>query len=214
LAALIFVTACHQDDEPFMPIFFTEQVNFSDLKVGQQSFYRAYQADCSDMNGTFEWTGDTLVLEVTGTASDLILRESFTKGSPIMNGQVIPPPPVEYPVSNIDEGVLLPERSASRLFYFYANDTLRLNPSHDITLQQDECFLTSESGVFVGNDIGYLPLFEVGEVKVAEKTAVSCEPLIELDGYLIHDDEKLYVSHIVDLLDLQSTIRGWHLIED
>jgi len=205
MAGLMLLTACRKNDDPEI----STQVNFSNLKVGQKSLYRAYRADCNDMNGTFEWAGSTLVLEVKGSGSDLVLRESFIK-SP----DVIPPPPVEYPVSNIDEGVLLPERSASQLFYFYANDTLRLNPSHDITLQQDECFLTSESGVFVGNDIGYVPSFEVGDVKVAEKTAVSCEPLIELDGYLIYDDENLQISHVVDLLGFESTIHGWYLIEN
>ncbi len=206
MLGLICLAACQQDDDP-RPT--TEQVNFSNLKVGQKSLYRAYKANCNDMNGTFEWTENTLTLEVVGSASNLVLRESFME-SP----DVTPPLPVEYPVIKIESGILLPQRQASRLFYFYANDTLRLNPSHDITLQQDACFLTSESGVFVGNDIGYLPLFEVGDVKVAGKTVVSCEPLIELDGYLIHDDEKLQVSHVVDFLGLQSAIRGWHLIEN
>lgn len=193
ITGLILLTACRQDDKPFMPTFFNDQVNFSDLKAGQQSLYRAYQADCADMEGTFEWTEDTLVLEVMSGESGLFLQESFTKYSPSYNEAQ---PTVQYPISSINDGVLLPERSASQLFYFYANDTIRLNPTHDVTLEQDVCLLKNNDDVFIGNDIGYVPSFKIGEVEQEEKTAVSCEPFFELDGYLIYDNEQLHVSHV------------------
>ena len=95
MAGLILLTACRKNDDPAI----STQVNFSDLKVGQKSLYRAYQADCNDMNGTFEWTESRLTLEVVGSASDLVLRESF-----IESPDVILPPPVEYPVIKIESG--------------------------------------------------------------------------------------------------------------
>ena len=209
LAGLLLLTGCKQDDtiEPT-----PAQVNFSNLIVGQKSFYRAYSvSDCANVNN-FEWTGDTLVLEVLGTSSGVVLQDVLTEYSPSFNEET---DPVQYPVSHIMEGVLLPERLQSALFYFYASDTLRINPTHDVTLQQDECFLMNNDNVFIGNDIGYLPSFEIGEVRQQEKTAVSCEPWLELDGYLIYD-KYLHVSHVASFNDIFPfmTVSGWCLLED
>ncbi len=210
MVGLMLLTACKQDDtiDPG-----STQVDFSNLKVGQKSFYRAYRIDdCSDVS-SFEWTGDTLVLEVRGTTSDLLLHESLTEYSPTFDAET---PAEQYPVSRIAEGVLLPERLQSQLFYFYDNDTLRINPVHDITLQQDGCLLTDNDNIiFVGNDIAYLPLFEIGEIRQQEKTVVSCEPWLELDGYLIYD-EYLHVSHRAFFSDTPpfTTVGGWCLLEE
>ncbi len=206
LLLLIFsllLLACNKDEHTD-PV--SSQVDLVNLEVGQKSFYRSYKATCSDGISDFAWRGTTLILEVTENDGQLFFEESFTDDSAINI------PPVSYPVTVIDGGILIPDRDESLLFYFYANDTIRLNPEHDVILEQDGCFVIQDSTPFVGNDIGTIPLFQVGEVRETNKTIVSCEPFAQLDGYLIYDNH-LRVSHVIYMDVFDSTVSGWHLLE-
>lgn len=194
------------------------EINLSDLKEGQKSRYKKYISTCSDIDGNFEFTGDILVVEVISENGQLLLKEYLTEDSPMfIDGSF--KETYTYPVEGGGERLLIPDRLNSALFYFYGNDTIQLNPSQKVNLKQEGCSLMLNDNLFNGNDIGFVPSFEIGGVKQKEKIAVSCVPTIQLDAYLFYDQYQLYMSHTATLVwDLDGTqssdqITGW-ILED
>ena len=62
-------------------------VDLSDLKVGQRSTYMRYSSNCEDTE-VFEFTGDTLILEVDKNDDGYMFREYLTASSPLfIDGQ-------------------------------------------------------------------------------------------------------------------------------
>ncbi|MEM7375262.1 MAG: hypothetical protein AAF587_42095 [Bacteroidota bacterium] len=199
-----------QDDPPPVPIpgaVPTDWVDFSNLKIGQTTTFILYLSDCSQLEEEFTFTGDTLVLEVIDQNGQLHLQESLTRGS---SGYEPSNEAVRYPVESKDGIALLPDRQSSSLFFFYANDTLRLNPTQTEPLKQDGCQLVLDKAPFIGNDIGFVSDFAFGDVHLKEKIAVSCEPYFDLDAYLLYDARHLYMSHKI----MEERILGWIALQD
>jgi len=197
LSLCILLSSCKKDDDNINPIN-QDPVILSSLEAGQTSHYVRYHMQCGDAPG-FEWTLDTLVLEVIkNDVDEYFLQESLTPHSPMfLNGGF--QEPVRYQVRPINDGLLIPQRESSALFFFYANDTLRLAPVHDVTLTQDACKLQQDSQPFIGNDIGFIPNLEYGSIRIEDQTVVSCEPFFNLDAYLVYADNQLNMSHVVTL---------------
>lgn len=193
------------------------EINLSNLQEGQTSRYVGYTSQCADMDALFEYTGDTLIVRVLKENDDFYFEESYSPHSKtIQNGRVIEP--IRYPV--IEEGgkLVLSERTRSRLFNFYGSDDLHLSVKSKLpTLFQNGCRLELRGNPFVGDDITKLNSFKIGPLQVYQKIAVSCVPMIDIDGYLIYDSRQLLMSHrIVEASFNGSTsdgIGGWWLID-
>ncbi len=213
---LAIITACNKKDDdtnpPLPPSVDPDPVQLSALEAGQQSMYVRYYLDCTDPDNSFAWTNDTLLLEVERKEGGLQLQESLTPESPMfLNGQF--QEPVEYPVETENGYILLPDRSNSALFFFYANDTIHLDPVHDVELVQNDCALLQDNNPFIGNDIGMVEDFRIGPIHHQEITAISCEPFFNLDAYLLYSKDHLHTSHVFTFDTLSVAVFGWHLLK-
>lgn len=210
---------CEKEPQIIDPIVPKDgQIDFSKLQAGQESFYMYYESNCEDLDGNFKFSGDTLSLRIVEGDGNFFMEESYTPGSPIYIGGN--DQKVRYPL--IDRGGLLelPERGGSQVFNFYGSDSLHLVQETPVELKQNGCLVDIKDETFKGDEIGALPHFVLGannEVEVKDKIAVSCIPMIDVDGYLIYDQHQLHISHIVmtsTFNDITETfVRGWCLVE-
>jgi len=213
----LFVFSCSpKEEDPFLPPNTDNRVDFSNLQEGQLSSFIRYTTKCDDLNDSFEYTQDTLLLEVIKQNGNLFFKEMVTLNSPLYTSGAFVNP-VTYPVTASEDNIYIPERSASSLFFFYENDYIYLNPKHDMDLIQEGCRLLQDGQPFIGNDIGAVASFEVGNIKISDKTSISCEPLEDLDAYLIYDNKHLQVSHVIIQEGLigwsEETVYGWKALE-
>lgn len=209
----LYFTNCEKEPATTTPPPDSQSVDFSNLKAGQKSVYERYTTVCGALGTEFKRTGDILNLEVLEEEGQLYFKESLTPESPLVIDGTITEP-YTHEVSSKEAYMLIPERAGSLLFYFYANDTIGLNPNHDVTLKQEDCRLVLGEEPFIGNDIGWLEQFEVGDVEQKDKTVISCEPFEDLDAYLFYDSKQLYVSHVVTFGWAGNSVNGWVLKED
>lgn len=186
-------------------------VSFAAPEVGQKSLFLRYTTTCQQLNKDFAFTGDTLILEVIEKSGQIHLRESLTPTSPMfVDGSF--QQPIEYSLTSTGDYALIPDRWNSALFYFYGNDTLRLNYPPDVTLVQDACKLVLSGTPFIGDEVGFVKSFEFGDIKQKDKTVVSCIPVMfQLDAYLVSDAQHLYMSHTIinDMGPNQDQVSGW-----
>lgn len=218
LGLVVLTLACSKDDIQG-PIVITEPVpegsiNWAAPEAGQRSLFFNYTTQCDDLDGAFEFIGDTLVVEVIEENGQQLLKEQMTEHSiSVINGN--PNDPIVYPITCDGEKVLIPERENSALFFFYGNDTLRLTTPMDVSLQQQDCKLFHNDNLFIGDDIGFVESFQMGEVEKKSKVAVSCVPIVNVDAYLIYDRQQLHVSHVIYtstfMGDVTYSIQGWML---
>ena len=119
---------------------------------------------------------------------------------------------VRYPVyEDAGQKIRIPERFNSALFFFYGNDTVTLAPQDRVNLVQNDCRLMLGNNNFIGNEFGLVNDFQVGNINIQDKTAVSCIPVIfDLDAYLMYDQNQLYLSQSVDF---DGVTNGWVLLE-
>lgn len=181
-------------------------LDLSNPKEGQKTYYQMYQSNCENLEKDFEYPGDTLVVEVMKKNGEWIMAEYLTDYSTTEG-----PRDTTYNLFvPMDAYVLLPNRWTSRLFYFYGNDTLNLKPNNRSNLIQNSCRLEISGETFVGNEIGKLDQFELPNLKLKNKTAVSCVPMIfAMEGYLIYDQNDLYASHTIFANTDEDQIVGW-----
>jgi len=209
---ILFLVSCTPDDdhEAPKPIDVLVDVNMSDLSSGQHSYYLGYTGSCFTPSQT-ELTGDTLILSVSQENGSLQINERLTQGSPNYDTFSF----TSYPVEKRFGYVLLPERSTSSLFYFYANDTIWTSKSSEYDVTQSNCFLEDSSGqLFEGNAITHVDAFDFGPGRVEDKLAISCEPFFELDAYLLYDQENIHLSHVIDYNSFDGPlIQGWSLLD-
>jgi hypothetical protein len=222
ICVLVVLSACTKDNDPIIDISHPvpeNALNLSDLKEGQKSLFIKYISTCDSLEEKFEYTRDTLVVEVVKQAGDLYLKEYFTEHSPMYLDTFISNEPIYYPITGIENNVLIPERVNSSLFYFYGNDTIRLNRQHDVNLVQQGCKLMIDSNPFIGDEIGVVQNFQFGAIDVKNKTVVSCVPpmILNTDAYLIYSNEQLFLSHTVTIVEFWGSIveyiAGWELLE-
>jgi len=204
IVLLLALISCDEQVEPDNLNIHPDNINLKDLQAGQRSYFLRYQGTC-DFPVTASYTGDTLLLEVSSDEDGLYLSESFTPGSPLYKQNAAK---VTYPVELTEEYLLLRDRMASALFFFYGNDTLRTDVGDRIPLSQSGCRILLDNEIFIGEEIGSITDFRIGAVRRNNLTAVSCVPMIlELDAYLMYD-EYLHISHMVTTTD---NISGWVL---
>jgi len=84
------MASCTKKDDPIIDPIFDEPnpipenaINLSDLKAGQQSFFVKYISTCDSLEEKFEYTRDTLIVEVVEQGGMLLLKEHYTKHSPM-----------------------------------------------------------------------------------------------------------------------------------
>lgn len=177
-------------------------VNLLDPKPGQQSYFLRYTNECGNYESKFALTGDTLIWEIYESAGELFARERLTPGSP-----AFPALEVTYPLESIDDNLVLKEHWSSQLFFFFGNDTLRLQKSTNASLSQEGCRISVADTLFLGNEVAKLARFETGPYTLEDKIAASCIPLImDIDAYLIYEPKRLYASHAVYM---GGSVNGW-----
>jgi hypothetical protein len=186
-------------------------IQLNDLQEGQVNRYLRYTADCSDPEGSFAFTGDTLVVEMRQTTEGLTFHEEFTPGSTEMGGLE----PSQTLVISEDGFILIPERQLSYLFFFYGNDTIFLEKPEDLNLNQGECFIEYANGdPFIGEEIGFLPDFTYGSIRHQNNRIVSCvPPILNLDAYLVYTNEELKMSHTLTNNFTSYLIDGYTLLK-
>ena len=189
------------------------RIDFSDPQEGQISYYKRYMKQCD--YESFGYTKDTLIVRVLKQGEDFYFEENLTEGSPMKSAGFFEQP-FTYKVQSLGDDLLVPQREGTQLFYFYGNDTIRLNPQHDVDLVQNECYVLQEGDNFIGDDIGFIENFKIGEVEENKKTMVSCVPMVlEVEAYLVYDQRQLYISHVIfrDEFFDQTSAAGWELLE-
>ena len=205
IPTFLLLSACTKDDDnqsnPETP---KNYVSLKSPKIGQQNMYVQYKKECAQ-DDSFQYTGDTLLLTVAEVGPTTILIESFTEGSTNLSEME----DATYPLYSYENYILIPEREASWLFFFYGNDTIHLNREADVELTQDNCVLAYLNGEpFIGNEIGSITSFEIGDIAITNKSAISCVPVImDIEAYLIYDEKGIEVSSTMDLLG--SNLSGW-----
>ncbi|MEM7109301.1 MAG: hypothetical protein AAF519_13840 [Bacteroidota bacterium] len=176
----------------------TTGIDLSDPEVGQTMRYLRYESHCNQND--FEFSGDTLNVEIVEDKGLLYLKEYFTPGSVLEADTSL------TRLEKRDGYILVKERFQSPLLYFYGNDSLFFNKPITANLQQWQCRLEIDAEPFVGDEIGQLDRFEFGDILIENKLGVSCIPLIfELDGFLVYDSEFLYLSHTIS----EDTVQGF-----
>ena len=217
LGLAVFIAVSCTDNEKDNLIFPDEpdrsRVNLFSPTPGQETMYLGYQQSCDSAD--FRWTGDTLVTQIVEEGGELYISEQFTPGSPSYQGAGSA---VVYPISTKSGVVTLPQRQSSALFNFYGSDNIYLQPSDRIKLEQTGCLIATNDSIFIGDDIGRIGRFEIGEISIKDKTAVSCVPVIDIDAYLIYDKYQLYMSHKVSSSSfwgqpLGTDVWGWVMVE-
>lgn len=184
-------------------------ISFSSPSEGQKTYFQRYTSTCDNLNLDFEFTGDTLVVELVRNTDEYYLSESFTANSPLyQQGNTTS---VAHKIVFKDDFVLVPERNSSTLFFFYGNDTIHINPAQKEVMTQSACRIDFKGQTFIGNEIGSINSFQLGPLIENNKTVISCVPnWIQLEAYLIYDENKLLMSHTVSS---DGTVSGWHHID-
>jgi len=200
--SLLLLFACSKEEEGPQKEFGTGKVNFSDLKIGQQSTYVHYAGICIDdppIPGIDIPLGDTLILEVVDMNDRVItLSERMSEGSTLYQAGLTRT--VEYNMVEHEDFLLIPIRDSSALFYFYANDTIHLRPRTTINLEGATCFLSNADTIFTGDDIGIINDFRVFDKVLEEQIAVSCLPPFIFtfeSAYLLYTTGGLTCSYTV-----------------
>lgn len=226
-ASILIFSTCKKNEptieETPRIIYGTGEVDFSDLRVGQKTSYERQVGVCQGVTDSSiamlfpSLAIDTIILEVIDMDfNTVVFSERFSSGSLFYQngatGSFI------YDVITEDDFLLIPERDDSPLFYFYANDTLKLQPSNAIELTQNSCILLTSDSTFIGNDIGTVKEFEFFDKNLENQYAVSCLPsaLAVEDGYLVYDKNGLNISYTISESDPISgfqTVEGWKQID-
>jgi len=74
--SLAAIACSKEDDEDLLPQ--DTGVRLSALREGQQSMYLRYKTNCAFVNDSFQFTADTLMLEVIRENDQLFFKESLT----------------------------------------------------------------------------------------------------------------------------------------
>lgn len=205
---LIFFSSCRDNDEGQASFTIDKPINFQSLEVGQKMAFVNYKSQCVDISSEVDFGGDTIILEVmiNHDNEEFVISEYYTPYSESVVD--ITPVAIQYSIHTEGDFIRIPERFNSQIFWFYANDTIRLQPENTINLSQVGCQLQKENDViFVGNEIGRTPEFKIDNRMISNKLTVSCEPYFDLDGYLFYDETTIYGSHVTYFLS--ENFNGW-----
>lgn len=193
LSMLCLLLSCTQDNEGSGKTWTNEiikegNVNFTDLKVGQKSYFKYYRYNCTEPIEDI-YTGDTLVLELISEGTDLYFKEYHTSGS--TNDW----DPIQYLVTPQEGMIEIKNRTESRLFNFYGSDIIKLKPTETREIIQNSCSFDIDDNIFIGDEMGYVQSVDIQGMRQHSKLIVSCIPSFDLNGYLIYDSNQLMMSH-------------------
>jgi len=205
MLALLFLIACAKEEHITTLPIIKEELCLSELKVGQSSEYLNYLTYCNDFEGEFRYTGNKLTITLIEKDGKLYAQEDLYYA--ILDSTIT----IEYEVYNEDKFIVIPDRSLSSLFFFYDNHRIDLEPESRIDLEQNSCQIFHSDIVFEGNDIGVLETFQIGDISKNNLTVVSCEPLVDIEAYLMYNKNELVASHTIAGLSLNPEISGWIL---
>lgn len=186
-------------------------VNLSKLETGQISKYVGFQSICGETD-KFEYTGDTLVMEVKEVNGDLFLAEYLSPFSKNKQYDIIS----LTAVRQLNNGIELTNRINSKFFNFYGSDTLKLDDAMAVSMKQKNCIVEFDNETFRGDQMGKISSFNIGDIQVKNKIIVSCVPIIEVDGYLLYDQNQLFLNYALYTSTFNgissNTITGWKKI--
>lgn len=181
-------------------------LNFGNLELGGELLFISFLSDCTSFGDSFRFTGDTLSWKVTQMENgEAVLHEKYTQHPSIGN-----PNPVDIAIRYTDDYILMPDRSLSNLFFFYGNDTLHVNPTPAISVDQLECSFYQEDDIFDGNDIALAREVNIENYIFNEMTVVSCVPDITPgvdNAYIIYRNGNIYA--IIIKPDSYDLVFGW-----
>ena len=148
LSLTLFLFSSCRDKEENRPSFTIDNpMNFESLQVGQKMAFVNYKSTCSEIKSDVDFGGDTVILEeVTNIDNrEFVISEYYTRHSESVVD--IQPSPIEYSIHWEESFIRIPERFNSQIFWFYANDTIRLQPENTIELSQVGCQLEKENDI-------------------------------------------------------------------
>lgn len=166
------------------PVLNPDRVNFQDPVVGQFNTFEVFSYECGQANQNEVWE-----LDLTITAADentIEFTESYENGDDVVfeaqrKG--------DYLVISAED------RQATRLFFFYGSDSLRLKESPVMELNYRDCVFYSGNDKFTGDVVATMPTFSLAGRTFTDQKVVSCVPVIlDLDGYLFYDQHGLTAS--------------------
>lgn len=198
----VLFSSCEKESLP--PSLDTDAgINLRDLKIGDKASYLLYTSQCED---NFQFSGDTLNVEVIDKNDSFYLRESYTNGS-------FRDRTTEHLIVPKDGYVLIPERFNSEFLFFYGNDSIFLDRPPNTTLVQSGCRLLEDGNPFIGEAIGTVDEFNFGSLRIQDKKGISCVPgfIINLEAYIFYSD-RLTAVHIIEN-DLGSEVLGFVAID-
>lgn len=209
LAVSVFtMTACEKEINEQLK---EGAVNLSKLEKGQVSKFVGFQSICGESN-KFEYTGDTLIMEVKEINDDLFLSEYLSPFSKNKAHDIIS----LSAVRQMDNGIELTNRINSKFFNFYGSDTLKLDDAMAVSMKQKNCIVEVDNETFRGDQMGKISSFTIGDIQVKNKIIVSCIPFIEVDGYLLYDKNQLFLNYALYTSTFNgvstNTITGWKKI--
>ncbi len=205
---IIFVSIAFircDDDLPssFIQVNSNSGINLRNPQPGDQSKYLMYESSCSE---NFQFTGDTLLVEVVSKDDTLYLKESYTSGSSRERT-------TEHAIFPENGYVLVPQRFNSEFLFFYGNDTIFLDRPADVQLIQSGCQLLENSDPFIGESIGSIDEFQFGLYRVNDKKSISCVPgFFDIDAYIFYADH-MNAIHIIRTGLEENNIVGFVAIE-
>lgn len=186
-------------------------LNLSELEKGQISKYVGFQSKCGEAD-KFEYTGDTLIMEVKEVNGDLFLAEYLSPFSKNKSYDIIS----LTAVRQLNNGIELTNRINSKFFNFYGSDTLKLDDAMAVSMKQKNCIVEFDNETFRGDQMGKISSFNIGDIQVKNKIIVSCVPIIEVDGYLLYDQNQLFLNYALYTSTFNgvssNTITGWKKI--
>ncbi len=202
---IALITLGCSDDLPssFIQVNNTSGINLRDIQIGNQSKYVLYESSCSE---NFQFTGDTLLIEVITRNDSLFLQESYSPGSTRERT-------TEHAIFPMNGYVLVPQRFNSEFLFFYGNDTIFLDRPADVQLVQHGCQLLENSNPFIGESIGTVDEFQFGLYRVNNKKSISCVPgFFDIDAYIFYADH-LNAIHIIRTGLENNNVLGFVAIE-
>jgi hypothetical protein len=185
---LAIFTACEKENitapiDPD-PVLNPDRVNFQDPIVGQFNTFEVFSYECGQANQNEVWELD---LTITAANENTIeFTESYENGDDV----------VFEAQRKGDYLVIRPEdRQATRLFFFYGSDSLRLQETPVMELTYQDCVFYNGNERFIGDVVATMPVFNVEGRTFNNQKVVSCVPtILDLDGYLFYDQYGLTAS--------------------
>ncbi len=205
------------DEVSTNPNLSKDKLDLSNPKAGQKSYFVNYSSICGSKDDSLHYIGDTLVVEVVASKDGFYLLETLTPHS--ISFDPAGPPPHHQEIKVVNDMVLIPNRTNSKLFYFYGSDSIQLRPKTIDKMKYTDCLIDFKGEPFTGGEIGFLGKFKVGSKTYEDKIVVSCIPtILNSDAYLIYDSNQLHVSEFISRSEFNGLVSpfyiyGWRMVE-